>query len=45
VIQGKLPDLFIQKNGGQDLDQKALVEDLYKSIGKLKVENDWLKKN
>lgn len=40
-----LPEAF---SGGKDRkkqDQTELVEELYKQIGKLKVENDWLKKN
>ncbi|MBU1083962.1 MAG: transposase, partial [Candidatus Omnitrophica bacterium] len=28
----------------QDNQQKQVIEDLYKNIGKLQVENDWLKK-
>ncbi len=36
--------LFKRKNGKQDNGQEEKVENLYKSIGELKVENDWLKK-
>jgi transposase len=45
VIQGA-PRLF---DGGvtssaKDKEQKALTEELYGKIGKIEVENDWLKK-
>ncbi|OIO73257.1 MAG: transposase [Elusimicrobia bacterium CG1_02_37_114] len=36
--------LFCRKNGKQDNGQEEKIEKLYKSIGELKVENDWLKK-
>jgi len=39
-----LPDIF---SAGKDLEkrhQEDLIEELYKKIGQLKVENDWLKK-
>lgn len=36
--------LFGSKNGKSDNGQQELVEKLYRNIGELKVENDWLKK-
>ena len=38
-------DIFGRKNGRRDTTQEEQVEKLYRSIGELKVENDWLKKN
>ncbi len=35
---------FCEKRGKVDLSQERLVEELYKQIGQLKVELDWLKK-
>lgn len=39
-----IPEAFSTKRKQQDNDQQALVDDLYKQIGQLKVENDFLKK-
>lgn len=36
--------IFGSKNGKSDNGQQELVEKLYRNIGELKVENDWLKK-
>jgi len=35
---------FAEKRERQKQDQSALIEELYKQIGQLKVELDWLKK-
>jgi transposase-like protein len=44
VLAG-LPDIFSkQKKDLAQQEQEALVEDLYKEIGKLRVEGEWLKK-
>lgn len=40
-----LPDVFSARRDRKKQDQVKLVEELYKQIGQLKVENDWLKKN
>ena len=40
----QLPVLFSRMKSKKDKDYKVLIEELYKQIGKLKVENDWLKK-
>jgi len=39
-----MPEIFSRKNGKQVPVQKEEIEKLYKTIGKLKVETDWLKK-
>lgn len=43
VLEG-LPGLFSGKRPSWQKEQEGLVEDLYKNIGQLQVENDWLKK-
>lgn len=40
-----LPDVFSAGKDKKKQDQEKLIEELYKQIGQLKVENDWLKKN
>ena len=40
----QLPALFSRRESKKEKDDKALIEELYKQIGQLKVENDWLKK-
>ena len=40
-----LPDVFAARKDRKKQDQAKLVDELYKQIGQLKVENDWLKKN
>ena len=40
-----IPDAFSGKRKKQDADQQELIDELYKQIGQLKVENDFLKKN
>ena len=39
-----LPTVFANGAGRYDKDEKRLREQLYEQIGRLKVENDWLKK-
>ena len=39
-----IPEAFSSKRKRQADDQHALVDELYKQIGQLKVENDFLKK-
>lgn len=41
----QLPTIFARSKGKKDKDNELLVDELYKQIGRLKVENDWLKKN
>ena len=40
----ELPSLFSDRRRKQDRDQEDLVSELYRQIGQLKVELDWLKK-
>ena len=46
VIKDRMPELFSGSVGGAEKvkEQKDLIEELYKSVGKMQVENDWLKK-
>ena len=39
-----IPEAFSSKRKRQEDDQQALVDELYKQIGQLTVERDWLKK-
>lgn len=44
-LQEGLPTLFAgQRGGSKTRDQGKLIEELYKQIGQLRVENEWLKK-
>ena len=39
-----LPNVFTDKRSKENLSQEKLIEELYRQIGKSKVELDWLKK-
>lgn len=39
-----MSEIFNKNNVKQENNQKEKIENLYQSIGELKVENDWLKK-
>ena len=39
------PDLFTDRRKRKDKDSEDLIDELYRQIGQLKVELDWLKKN
>lgn len=39
-----LPELFSGKKSAEEKDKDRLIEELYKQIGQLQVENGWLKK-
>lgn len=43
-IQAEMPKVFNGKRDREEKDQAELVEELYRQIGQLKVELDWLKK-
>lgn len=43
LLQGAA-GVFENRNNKQDNGQEEKIEKLYKSIGEMKVENDWLKK-
>jgi putative transposase len=40
----ELPGLFSDKRGRQDKEREELEDELYRQIGQLKVELEWLKK-
>ena len=40
----ELPEIFSKKRSKQKQDTEELVSELYRQIGQLKVEVDWLKK-
>jgi len=40
----ELPDIFSRKRKKKETDAEALQSELYRQIGQLKVELDWLKK-
>lgn len=42
-LQDNIADIFIRKND-QEPDAQAKIENLYKEIGRIQVENSWLKK-
>ncbi len=46
MIKDRLADLFSAPSGGAEKmkEQKELIEQLYRSVGRMQVENDWLKK-
>ena len=43
-LMESLPGLFSDKRREKDVAQETLIEELYKQIGQLTVERDWLKK-
>lgn len=43
-LHDNIADIFIRKNE-QEPDAKQQIEDLYKEIGRIQVENSWLKKS
>jgi len=43
-LLSSLPDLFTDRRKKRDKQQEELIEELYRQIGQLKVELDWLKK-
>ena len=45
VLKESMGDLFSKNKKKTENHQKQMIEDLYKNVGKLQVENDWLKKN
>lgn len=46
VVKERLAELFSSPSGGAEKlkGQKELIEELYKNVGRMQVENDWLKK-
>ncbi len=43
-LKDNIANIFVRKNE-QEPDEKQLIDNLYKQIGKSQVEIDWLKKN
>ena len=43
-LLASLPEVFSRRRANQQQDQDALTAELYRQIGQLKVELDWLKK-
>lgn len=44
LAANSLADLFSSKKKKAELERNELIEELYKQVGQLKVELDWLKK-
>jgi putative transposase len=44
TLLGELPKLFSVKGNNTKERQEKLIEELYSQIGRLKMENEWLKK-
>lgn len=44
VLKTQIGDLFRDRRKREEADKEQLIEELYKQIGQLKVELDWLKK-
>jgi transposase-like protein len=43
-LLSRLPGIFDSGKGNEKKEEKEQMEKLYKAIGELKIENDWLKK-
>ena len=46
AVKDRLVELFSSPSGGAEKmkEQKDLIEELYKNVGQMQVENNWLKK-
>jgi transposase-like protein len=44
-LKEKIPEIFTEGNSRKDTAKDELIDELYKQIGKLQMENEWLKKN
>jgi len=44
VLKESMGDLFAGNKKKKEKHQSQMIDDLYKNVGKLQVENDWLKK-
>ena len=44
LLKEQLPNIFNNTESRVERDTKKLVNELYRQIGELKVENEWLKK-
>ena len=45
IVLEYLPELFSKKKKKADKGKKELIDELYRQIGELRVENEWLKKS
>ena len=45
IAISEMTQLFTDKRQRKEKDKELLIQELYKQIGQLKVELDWLKKN
>ena len=43
-LKDALPEIFARGKSEEEKDREKLVDDLYKRIGQLEVENNWIKK-
>ena len=43
-LRAGLPEIFSGKQSSEENSKEQLVDNLYKRIGQLEMENDWLKK-
>jgi len=44
-VMENLPDLFEKKENGKNRETEKVLNDLYREIGVMKIENDFLKKS
>jgi transposase-like protein len=44
-LKEKIHEIFSEGSSRKDTAKDELIDELYKQIGKLQVENEWLKKN
>lgn len=44
-LKEKIPEIFSEGNSRKDTSKDELIDELYKQIGKLQMENEWFKKN
>jgi hypothetical protein len=44
-LKDGIPEIFANGKGRKESDKDELIEELYKQIGKLQVELDWIKKS
>ena len=44
IVKDQVNELFTDNHQRKDKEKELLIEELYKEIGRLKVEADWLKK-
>jgi len=43
-LKDRAPEIFGTSRDKAGIDKDQLIEELYKTLGQMKVENDWLKK-